>query len=389
MEERDMKLKASILVLAFACLSAAAAAAPKVAVLDAVLPEKMDINVAIGVTEKISEELVGSGRFTVLDRTTVGQSLKEIEFQMSGMVSDEQIKKAGEQLNSRLGAAYVVVSRVSVVGETYFVTAKMIDIKTGEITAQASSEQEGKVAITLKIAQVVGKKLAGGVKEPAAVVTTELAEEKPPVEKQTSENASAKAVAPKPALRSRIVAYYTAPVFSGEAVDMMDAYIGPSSSVSSAAFSLHWLQFLFKGFYVSASATASDSSVDWYDLYSVLNSNTYYATVDVQAGVGWGFSLGKLGQMYAGIQAGALYFALEDAWYVWMTPAEDSQFGICATAELGYDLVLFRALSLSARASYTMTSFPSGGSGYFFYTTDSHPVSFEYLGLSVGVGWAY
>ncbi len=173
-----MKLKALIPVLALLCLSAAAAAAaPKVAVLDAVLPEKMDVNVAIGVTEKISEELVGSGKFTVLDRTTVGQSLKEIEFQMSGMVSDEQIKKAGEQLNSRLGASFVVVSRVSQVGDTFFVTAKMIDIKTGEITAQASSEQEGKLAVTLKIAQAVGKKLAGGVREPPAETTTELAEE--------------------------------------------------------------------------------------------------------------------------------------------------------------------------------------------------------------------
>lgn len=35
-------------------------------------------------------------KFTVLDRTTVGQSLKEVDFPMSGMVSDEQIKKAGE-----------------------------------------------------------------------------------------------------------------------------------------------------------------------------------------------------------------------------------------------------------------------------------------------------
>ncbi len=84
-EESRMKKKVLVLVLALVCLSAAlAAAAPKVAVLDAVLSEKMDPNVAIGVTEKISEELVSSGRFTVLDRTTVGQSLKEIEFQMSG-----------------------------------------------------------------------------------------------------------------------------------------------------------------------------------------------------------------------------------------------------------------------------------------------------------------
>ena len=185
-----MRTKVLVLVLALVCMSVAlAAAAPKVAVLDAVLTEKMDPNVAIGVTEKISEELVSSGRFTVLDRTTVGQSLKEIEFQMSGMVSDEQIKKAGEQLNSRLGAAFVVVARVSQVGDTYFVTAKMIDIRTGEITAQASAEQEGKLAITLKLAQAVGKKLAGGVKEmveepePVAAPVVE-----PPVEDADSDS---------------------------------------------------------------------------------------------------------------------------------------------------------------------------------------------------------
>ena len=144
---------------------AAFAANPKVAVLDALLPEKMDKNVAIGVTEKISEELVASGRFMVLDRTTVAKSLEEIEFQMSGLVSDEDIRKAGNQLGSRLGAAFVVVARVSQVGDTYFISAKMIDVRTGEITAQASDESEGKIAITLKIAQNVGRKLATGARE--------------------------------------------------------------------------------------------------------------------------------------------------------------------------------------------------------------------------------
>jgi hypothetical protein len=80
-------------------------------ILDAVLPEKMEKDVAIGITEKISEQLVDSGKFMVLDRTSVSQSLKEIEFQMSGLVSDAEIKKAGE----RLGAAYVVVARVSLI----------------------------------------------------------------------------------------------------------------------------------------------------------------------------------------------------------------------------------------------------------------------------------
>ena len=62
---------------------------------------------------------------------------------MSGLVSDEDIRKAGDQLSSRLGAAFVVVARVSQVGDTYFISAKMIDVRTGEITAQASDESGG------------------------------------------------------------------------------------------------------------------------------------------------------------------------------------------------------------------------------------------------------
>jgi hypothetical protein len=41
-------------------------------------------------TEIISEKLVNSGRYTVPDRSTVGQGLKVIEFQMSGLVNDAE-----------------------------------------------------------------------------------------------------------------------------------------------------------------------------------------------------------------------------------------------------------------------------------------------------------
>jgi TolB-like protein len=383
MEERDMKLKASILVLAFACLSAAAAAAaPKVAVLDAVLPEKMDINVAIGVTEKISEELVGSGRFTVLDRTTVGQSLKEIEFQMSGMVSDEQIKKAGEQLNSRLGAAYVVVSRVSVVGETYFVTAKMIDIKTGEITAQASSEQEGKVAITLKIAQAVGKKLAGGVKEPAAVVTTELAEEKQPVKEAAVEKEPERASSARTTPRSRILLSYLVPVLGGDSMDILASYIG-SSSLSTMGLLLDWKQMLFKGLYVSALASVTSTTVEWWNTTTLeYVTDPYLTTLDFQAGVGWAFPIGKAFQGSIGIQGGLLSFNLGDFWLL----STMDELSWCATAEVGLDWILFKSFTLGTRLSYTISEFPDGG---IFVTADGSPISFDYLGLSLGLGLAY
>jgi TolB-like protein len=162
-----------IRIMALMSLFAAAviyAELPKVAVLDAVLPDGMDPNVSIGVTEYISEALVASGRFLVLDRSTVGESLREIEFQMSGIVNDADIKKAGEQLSSRLGASYVVVTRVSKVAETYFISAKMIYIKTGEITAQDSDQAKGGDDVTLQLAKAVGRKLAASAREAAELV---------------------------------------------------------------------------------------------------------------------------------------------------------------------------------------------------------------------------
>ncbi len=166
--------RSKIVVFMLVVLSASAfAELPKVAVLDAVLPKGIEMNVSVVVTEKLSEQLVKSGKYVVLDRTTVGQSLKEIEFQMSGLVSDADLKKAGAQLSTRLGASYVVVAQVSVVSGTYFVSAKMIDLKTGEITAQASDEEEGKVSVIFKIAERAGSKLAAGAR--AADASTEAA----------------------------------------------------------------------------------------------------------------------------------------------------------------------------------------------------------------------
>ena len=357
-----MKSKTLVLVLALACFCAAfAAAAPKVAVLDAVLPNGMDLNVAIGVTEKISEELVGSGRFTVLDRTTVGQSLKEIEFQMSGMVSDEQIKKAGEQLNSRLGAAFVVVSRVSQVGETFFVTAKMIDIKTGEITAQASAEQEGKLAITLKIAQAVGKKLAGGVKEPVQEIQAELAEEKKPVVKPAAAPAQASR-----RLRNRFSVYYSQPFIAGDLEDYIDTnYTG--IWYDSFGFSMQWLQFVWKGLYVTAFLTGMQEDVT----DGIYTESVFEPIYDFQLGVGWGFPIGKTLQITAGVHAGYTGYSAGSFW----ADYGDSYGGYGLGAELGLDWTLFGALGICLRADYTIAEFDS--------------IMESYLGLQVGLGWMY
>jgi len=136
------------------CISAL----PKVAVLDIVLSKDIDPSVTVPITETLMEEMVTSRSFTVLDRSYVAQVLKEKEFQVAGLVSDEQIVRVGQFL----GADYVVAGRAQYVAESYFLVAKMIEVKTGVITAQASETGQVKILILLDLARPVGRKLAGG-----------------------------------------------------------------------------------------------------------------------------------------------------------------------------------------------------------------------------------
>ncbi|MCX7029058.1 MAG: hypothetical protein NTU62_02950 [Spirochaetes bacterium] len=326
----------------------------------------MDKNVAIGVTEKISEELVSSGRFMVLDRTTVSQSLAEIEFQMSGLVSDQDIRKAGDQLSSRLGAAFVVIARVSQVGDTYFISAKMIDVKTGEITAQASDESEGKIAITLKVAQNVGRKLAAGVKEVEKELVPAVVAK--PTEKAPKPEAAEKPAAAPGTRHSRISVYYSQPMFFGEWEDAIDSYGDWSSSYG---ISMQVLHFVWKGLYVSAFLTSMiEEATDGFSTWM-----SFEPIFDVQAGVGWGLPLGKALQITAGVHAGYAEVTLGDYWLY----AGDYYSGYCFGADAGLDWIVMKGLAVSLRADGTIASFETG--------TGSDEEA--WLGFQVGVGWAY
>lgn len=151
-------MKRALLVLfMILTLSGAAWAQPKVAVLDALVQKGIDSSVAVPVTEKVIERLVVSGRYVVLDRANIEQVLREREFQVSGLVSDEDITAAGKYL----GADLVVVVRVQKVAETYFVSSKMITVESGVIVNQSSAEGEGKLSVLIRLAEESGDVLCG------------------------------------------------------------------------------------------------------------------------------------------------------------------------------------------------------------------------------------
>jgi TolB-like protein len=148
----------ALLVLGVLILPAFAHAKPQVAVLETVLAAGMDKTVAPPITDKLIEELVNSGKYTVIDRANVEEVLREKEFQLSsGVVKNEEMRRAGEYL----GADLVLVANASRVGSTYVISAKMIDVVTGEIVAQASSEQKGSIDVVLEVARAVGRQISG------------------------------------------------------------------------------------------------------------------------------------------------------------------------------------------------------------------------------------
>jgi hypothetical protein len=172
-------MKKALFTLLFAMTALVIAwAQPKVAVLDAIIPQNMDPSVISPATDKIIEKLVQSNRFTVLDRANIENVLKEREFQVSGMVSDQDAVTAGKYL----GADFIVVSKISKVGDTNFISGKMINVKSGVIVSTTSAQGEGKLAVVISLAGQVGEVLAGGVATQPPAQGQDVVVAPPPVE---------------------------------------------------------------------------------------------------------------------------------------------------------------------------------------------------------------
>lgn len=70
----------------------------------------------------------------VLTRTDVDQMLKELGFQQSGMVDDDQRMKVGEMT----GAQYICVSTITKEGTQLYIESYLVNVETGQMTNPAT-----------------------------------------------------------------------------------------------------------------------------------------------------------------------------------------------------------------------------------------------------------
>ena len=89
---------------------------------------------AVTITDLFRNELVNLKTYDVLDRKNMEKSLKELEFQQTGMTESEQAVKMGKMLN----VEYMVYGTVSRLEKKYIVSAKMVEIETSKIEKSAN-----------------------------------------------------------------------------------------------------------------------------------------------------------------------------------------------------------------------------------------------------------
>lgn len=123
----DMKKLIVLLILVVSPLLLAAQV-KKVAILETVDKEgTISYPIKLMLRANLSKAITNTNGYEAYDRTDMDAIMNEQDFQRTGMVSDDQIKRLGEMT----GASYVLVAEaVKVDEQNMFITAKILDVES-------------------------------------------------------------------------------------------------------------------------------------------------------------------------------------------------------------------------------------------------------------------
>ena len=117
--------------------------------------EQNDANVLF---EVFTNEIAGTGKFKVVDRTKVDFIKKQHEFQNSDWSNDEKVAKLGNALNANI----VVTGQLMPFKDKIVVSFRMLDVNTMEIVTSATARVSDTSEFFDKIPEIV-KKLTGEI----------------------------------------------------------------------------------------------------------------------------------------------------------------------------------------------------------------------------------
>ena len=101
---------------------------------------------ASALSDRLNNELYKLGEYRLVERNQINEILIEQGFQQSGCTSDECVVEVGKLL----GAQKMVAGSISKVGDVFSVSARIVDMQSGEIDKFANLDHEGKIGDLLK-----------------------------------------------------------------------------------------------------------------------------------------------------------------------------------------------------------------------------------------------
>lgn len=123
------------------------------------------------VREEVSNAIVNTPNYSVVERSMIEKVLEETKFQMGGLVDDSQISELGRMM----GADYVCYGSIAGIGHNYYVSLKMVDVVTARVIMQRTgSTQEGLndlVAVTENLAYQLVNITGREISKPTAQAT--------------------------------------------------------------------------------------------------------------------------------------------------------------------------------------------------------------------------
>ena len=177
-----MKTKTILFILLLISGMMSAQDVKRVAILETVDKEnKVSYANKLILRANLSKAITNTAGYEAYDRTDIDAIMGEQNFQRTGMVSNEQIKRLGEMT----GANYILVAEAVVVdAKTMFITAKLLDVETARtiltdnlIMGTTTDEiQEGCVTLAKRLFHEENSKVAHNRKVVTSTSMKQMAE---------------------------------------------------------------------------------------------------------------------------------------------------------------------------------------------------------------------
>jgi len=110
-----------------------------IAVLDLSVSEDISASSTVALSNIVTNELIISGKYIVVDRRNVAQLVNEMEIQLSGLTTQESVVEVGKMLN----AQKMVFGTIGKLGQKLIITLQLTDVTTGIIETSINQSYIG------------------------------------------------------------------------------------------------------------------------------------------------------------------------------------------------------------------------------------------------------